>query len=471
MALAFVAFVRLERQGRAGVVFTILIAYLVLECVLYPSQNEIPVGIFHPGSGELTFRLAEALVAVALAARLLVRGAPMLIGVRMLWWVAFFVWVATAAAVGMLAGNGAALVAFEAKAIVYLGAVAIAAGVPARALVDESGLLPLISGCTALAVVLMATHQAGLQIQAELPLVPIQRLGELSPDLATVFSSLGALALVLAALKGERSWMLLMCGAVLVIPPSLVSGQRAAMLAATTTLLVVIGGLIVARRRVPATPTEIALCGAIIVALVLIPSFSALVGGGSVRLPFSESVESAFTNQAKVQSAQSRINQLVLAQDLIKERPIGGSGLGTTFVYFLPGHDELLETNLTHNILVDLMVRTGSIGVLLFLIGLAGIFSGGWSAWRRHPDLVVAALGLAAVAAVAGILGKGMVESIFEKYRLATLLGLFLGAARSAATSVDEPIEVSRPAPPAWHGQRSVGLFADTERPWREGGD
>jgi hypothetical protein len=109
--------------------------------------------------------------------------------------------------------------------------------------------------------------------------------------------------------------------------------------------------------------------------------------------------------------------------------------------------------------------------VLLFLTGLAGIFSGGWSAWRRHPDLVVAALGLAAVAAVAGILGKGMVESIFEKYRLATLLGLFLGAARSAATSVDEPIEVSRPTPPAWHGQRSVGLFADTERPWREGGD
>lgn len=460
IAGAFAFFVRLERQGRAAVIFTVLIAYLVLECVLYPSQNEIPVGIFHPGAGELTFRLAEALVAVAFAARLLVRGAPKVIGVRTLWWVGFFTWIATAAVVGMLAGNDVALVAFEAKAIVYLGAMAIAAGVPGRHLVHDSGLLPLISGCTGLAVVLMVTHQAGLQIQAGLPLVPIERLGELSPDLATVFSSLGALALVLAALRKDRRLRLLICGAVLLMPPALVSGQRAAMLAAVLTLVVVIGGLVKARERLSVTPTEAFLCAAAVASFVLVPSFVTMAGGGSsARLPFSDSVETAFTNRAKEQSAQSRINQLVLARDLIGERPIGGWGLGTTYVYFLPGHDELLETNLTHNILLDLMVRTGVIGALLFLAALAGTLSGGWNAWRRQPDLVVAALGLAAIAAVGGILGKGLVESIFEKYRLATLLGLMLGAARSAATSSGVPTEVLPSTPSTWsrpEGQATV---------------
>jgi predicted transcriptional regulator len=36
---------------------------------------------------------------------------------------------------------------------------------------------------------------------------------------------------------------------------------------------------------------------------------------------------------------------------------------------------------------------------------------------------------------VAGLLAKGLVESIFEKYRVATLLGLTLGMLRAMATS------------------------------------
>lgn len=449
LALAFLAFVRLERQGRPALVFTIVLAYLVVECVLYPSQNEIPVGIFHPGSGELTFRIAEAIVAVALAARLVVRGAPMAIGVKMLWWVAFFIWMATAAVVGVLAGNGLDIIAFEAKAIVYLGAVAIGAGVPARALVERgSGLLGLIRWCAGLTVILALTHQAGIRISAELPLLPVERLGEMSPDLATILSSLGAVALVLAAVVGPGRRGLAVAGAVLVVIPAVVSGQRASMLAALLTLLVVLTGLATARRRSLATATEMALCGAAVVGLAVLWSFVHLAAGGSPSLPFSESVEVAFTNQAKIQSAQARVNQLTLAQGLVAERPITGSGLGTTYSYFLPGHNEILETNLTHNILVDLAVRTGAVGVLVFLAALAGTVSGGWQAWRRHPDVVVAALGLAAVAAVVGILGKGLVESIFEKYRVAALLGLFLGVMRSSATSFGEPAETPAPTPP-----------------------
>ena len=455
MAFAFIAFVRLERQGRPALVFTIVLAYLVVESVLYPSQNEIPVGIFHPGSGELTFRIAEAIVAVALAARLVVRGAPMSIGIRMLWWVGFFIWLATAAAVGVLSGNGVEIIAFEAKAIVYLGAMAIGAGVGARALMERgSGLLGLIRWCAGLTAVLAVTHQAGIRVQAQLPLLPIDRLGEMSPDLATILSSLGAVALVLAAMRRPGHRELVVAGAALVVVPAVVSGQRAALLAASMTLLVVLVGLATARHRDLATPTEMVLATAAIISLALAPSFVRLVAGGSPSLPFSESVETAFTNQAKIQSAQARINQLNLARALVVERPIGGWGLGTTYTYFQPGPDEVLETNLTHNIIVDLTVRTGAIGALFFLVALAGVLSGGWGAWRRHPDALVAALGLAAMAAVVGLIGKGLVESTFEKYRVATLLGLFLGALRSSATSIGDPAEVPVPVPRAAVGRR-----------------
>ena len=460
MVFAFIAFVRLEREGRPALVFTIVLAYLVIESVLYPSQNEIPVGVFHPGSGELTFRIAEAIVAVALAARLVVRGPPMTIGVRMLWWVAFFVWMATAAVVGVLAGNELEFIAFEAKAIVYLGAMAIGAGVPARTLVEPgSGLLGLIRWCAGLTVVLAFTHQANIRIGAELPLLPIDRLGEMSPDLATILSSLGAVALVLAAMRRPGHRQLVVAGAALVVVPAVVSGQRAAMLAASLTLLVVLVGLAAARHRDVATGTEMLLTATAIVGLALMPSFVQLAAGGSPSLPFSESVETAFTNRAKVQSSQARVNQLTLARELVAERPIGGSGLGTTYTFFQPGPDELLETNLTHNIIIDLTVRTGAIGALLFLVALAGTLSGGWNAWRRHPDALVAALGLAALAAVVGALGKGLVESTFEKYRVATLLGLFLGALRSSATSFGDPVEVPVATPqvpvPVGGGPRS----------------
>ncbi len=59
----------------------------------------------------------------------------------------------------------------------------------------------------------------------------------------------------------------------------------------------------------------------------------------------------------------------------------------------------------------------------------------GLTAWRLHPDRMVAVLALGLVAGVIGLFAKGMVESIFENYRLATVLGLTLGMLRSAVTS------------------------------------
>jgi hypothetical protein len=76
--------------------------------------------------------------------------------------------------------------------------------------------------------------------------------------------------------------------------------------------------------------------------------------------------------------------------------------------------------------------------LVLFLLALVPALVNGITTWRLHADPAVAALALALVAVVIGLVTKGAVESIFEKYREATLLGLSLGMLRSAVTSRHE---------------------------------
>jgi O-antigen ligase len=124
-----------------------------------------------------------------------------------------------------------------------------------------------------------------------------------------------------------------------------------------------------------------------------------------------------------------------VAYDLAKKEPILGYGLGETYTYFEPGPNLYVQTDLTENIGLDLWLRTGLIGLGLFVVALVVSLVNGLSAWRLHPDRMVAVLALGLVAAVVGLIAKGQVESIFENYRLATLLGLTLGMLRSAVTS------------------------------------
>ena len=116
---------------------------------------------------------------------------------------------------------------------------------------------------------------------------------------------------------------------------------------------------------------------------------------------------------------------------------------------------EFLDTKLTHNIGLDLLVRTGLVGLTLFVVALACTFVGGVRTWFAHdvpPE--VAAFALAAVASLAGLLAKGMVESLFEKYRLGVLMGLLTGILLSAASSrqrVPRAVAVrAQTAPPAF---------------------
>jgi O-antigen ligase len=91
------------------------------------------------------------------------------------------------------------------------------------------------------------------------------------------------------------------------------------------------------------------------------------------------------------------------------------------------------QSKLTHNILLDLALRTGVVGLILFVVAVALTFRDGVRTWLRQSDDRIAALALACTAALAALLAKGMVESLFEKYRLAVFLGLLVGVMISGA--------------------------------------
>jgi O-antigen ligase len=219
-------------------------------------------------------------------------------------------------------------------------------------------------------------------------------------------------------------------------------GQRAAMIDALAALAVLAAAVLL-RQRFRTTPTELALLASGIAAIVLVPVVvgSAVGGGGGV--PLESAVSVAFTSTGKRLSAEARVNQLAAVRGEIDRHPILGWGLGKEYTFYDPGPKVFVRTNLTHNILTDLLLRTGAFGLLLFVAAVVGTLAAGAGAWRAADSDLVAAVALAGTACIVGLLAKGLVESIFEKYRLAALLGLLAGATLQAATAV----LARRPAP------------------------
>jgi O-antigen ligase len=211
--------------------------------------------------------------------------------------------------------------------------------------------------------------------------------------------------------------------------------QRAAIVALAVSLLALAVLIPLAWRRLRTTVTEMTVVGAVAVVMVLVPVVLPAVSDSRPgALPFAGPVATAFTSRAKQLSGEDRVNQWKKATRVIAERPVFGHGLGVTYVYWDPGFFEFKKAFLTHNIVGDLLIRTGAVGLLLFaLAALSGIWVG-IRALLQAPDPRIAALGLGCAAAVAGILAKGLVESIFEKYRLSIFLALLVGIAIASAS-------------------------------------
>jgi O-antigen ligase len=208
------------------------------------------------------------------------------------------------------------------------------------------------------------------------------------------------------------------------------------MLGASVTVILLVATGTTARRRLRIKSAEVLLSALAVVGVVLtVAVVPAVESQKPVQLPLSSTIAKTFDSQAKIESAEDRASKWEVAFSLIRQHPIIGNGLGVEFSYYNPGPNIFSMTDVTENIGIDLWMRAGLIGLGLFVLALLFSVFDGLVAWRLHPDRMVAVLALALVAVVVGFVAKGMVESIFEKYRLATMLGLSLGMLRSAVTS------------------------------------
>jgi O-antigen ligase len=450
LVAVFTALVWLERRGDGIVTVAILLGLAVVDVAVYGSQNTIPRSLFHPGLGGQSFRLFELLIPLALVARLAARGLPRGISKASLAWATFIVWLLTAAVMGRFGGNAPNLVTFEGKAVIYIGAFVLAAGVPASEYFERRPMKFVIVLAAVLASLIDLLTLTGTRIYTALPGIPLPTdfdpitgsafhpgFGAVGADTATIFFSLAIIVFAYAITKSSsRAWAITL--AIPLAAAGVLSDQRAAVLgvAASAATLAFLAAW--RQDRIRLTGAHWVIAVGILVAALVLPTFStAALGSPSPAIPFAGVYQQTFGGVGNEQSEEDRYKQWSNARDLIEQKPVFGWGLGKVYTYYDEARREFKTTPFTHNIGLDLLVRTGAVGLVFFIGALCISLAGGVHAWREHSDDRIAALAAACVAVVVGLVAKGMVESIFEKYRLAVFLGLSLGVLLSTAASFE----------------------------------
>jgi hypothetical protein len=443
LLLIFLVCLHLERRRRGVVVVLLMLAVALVDAALYPdtSANKLR-SIFHPTLFGQSFRLTQLAIPLAVAARLIVRGRPRRFEASAPFWLAFFAWTAVSTAIGLIAGHSTKLTLGEAAIIVHVGGmIFLAAGVPAQDYVRDRAVVRFLQASAAAATVLFVLDQAGVRIQSSVvPDLPLVRLGSLGADATTLFSSLGVLALVLGLTRarnlGSRAAVLV--PAALLILSHLASTQRAARLGLYVMLIVllVIACLPTARRRLGFSVTQVGFAAAGLAALgfaaVFVPAVASLAAPQSA---VATADAGRFAPTSRQGSIDSRFNQWNVVLRKIKDSPLTGEGLGGTFVSYEEGTKTFVQGDISHNIVFDLLRRTGVVGLALAAAAVLAAWAQAVGTWRFHPSTQIAALAAGAATVTAGLLAKGMVESIFEKHRLAVLLGLVIGMTMSASMS------------------------------------
>ena len=271
--------------------------------------------------------------------------------------------------------------------------------------------------------------------------------GVLGADVASVFASLGLLGLAvsLAAPKRHRGGMI--ASGVLIIAP-VFTGQRASLLG------VLAGGLFLVCWPILSRHTAMRFSAKEKVAILL--GVLALAGGLSLASAtghgynFSSSqVATSFSSAGKADSAQSRKNQWKVSSGLIAQKPVLGWGLGKRYSHIEKIEDApaIVQNNdLTHDIFLDALLRSGMVGLFFLLIALTSTAVAGLRAVYRHLSPRIGALGVAGTAVLLEMIVRGAVESIFEKERLAILLGVAIGICAASCRSTRTRRGASSPA-------------------------
>ena len=151
-----------------------------------------------------------------------------------------------------------------------------------------------------------------------------------------------------------------------------------------------------------------------------------------VHIPLSSQFDRLFHSQGKVESAQDRLNLASEAEKLIPQHLLIGWGSGVEFQYYEAGVRRGDTIAYAHNIVLDLWLRLGLIGLVLFVIAMALL------ARRRCQGMAATSrshrggLGPGIVVVLGGLLATAFLEPFLDEYRLATLFGVTPGHAARA---------------------------------------
>ena len=122
----------------------------------------------------------------------------------------------------------------------------------------------------------------------------------------------------------------------------------------------------VLRRSGPGGADCLAIVGVSIVVLVV----PAAVDRQPVKVPLATTFQNLFHSEGKAESAQDRLNLAAEAETLIPHHLLIGYGLGVEFQYYEAGIRSVETTAYAHDIVLDLWLRLGLIGLLLFAVAL-----------------------------------------------------------------------------------------------------
>ena len=267
-------------------------------------------------------------------------------------------------------GHPSEVIVFEFRSVIFITAgYLLFAGTPIGAFMARRAVGVWVAIVTVGVAIMSMLTLFSIYTDVSLGVQRFPSFGAYGPSGRSVVAAMGVVLVLTEACRPRpRSWILV-CSILLMISP-IVGIQRSSMIQAAVSFVLL--GIVAFgptwRRRASVTPTVsglvvLGLVGLGVFAVVLPP---ALTGEPSILV---SSLDRAFTGEGQTASVGARERLWSETRDLIEEHPVFGWGLGERSELTRPFPLEPLEVS-SHNILLDVWIRAGIVGLFLFLLAL-----------------------------------------------------------------------------------------------------
>lgn len=431
-----------EREGKSSRSVALVLGVALLEALVQRSATNVPLGIWRIPLGPLDLRPIDVLLPMALGARLIARPSFDYVSKVTGAWVLFLFWYFVVGYWGYVQGNdlGRLINQLRGMTLVVLTAVLVGGLRPSTAALERANRrLGKVAFFTALFV-----YGFRLTIGStpfNVPLIGTPELGLISSEASLILACLGFYVLVQQMISQEQQILALAGSALLVLNP-LLQTQAASIVALGAAVAALVGVAFTRawRSRINVTGVQILLFAGAAVAVAIVGQLA--VGE---ELGVVDGFEQALFSDVQGKTTEVRRILWADAVSLIRDSPFVGQGVG--HLLEIPGRwPEESSQAASHNVTLDVALRSGLPGLLLFVAAIGITVATSWNRWFELEGVHAGAL-LAAFLTMVAILTKGQVESSLDAFRQATAFGAAIGivvcySKGDRGSNADEP-EVS----------------------------